>query len=224
MTETAPKLSIMQLILIPSVITLAITILRLVGELQNWSPIFFSREAGGGGAIVGISWLAPIFGIYFAIKLWNAGERPQSIVRVIVFAVVGILVMVAGFVIGSKVSPNPSSFALMLLIAAACIVAIALQSMAWPKLFATLLAYGYAARIPVAILMFFAIRGNWGTHYDVVPPGFPEMDWIRKWILIGAIPQLAMWIAFTVLVGILCGGIAVALRRRSEPATATASA
>ena len=35
------------LILVPSLITLAITILRLVGELENWSPRYFGKAAGG---------------------------------------------------------------------------------------------------------------------------------------------------------------------------------
>src|SRR6185295_3142583 len=64
--------------LVPSLITLAITILRLVGELQNWSPTFFSRAAGGAGAIVGIVWLVPIFGVYFAVKLAKAGATPGA--------------------------------------------------------------------------------------------------------------------------------------------------
>ena len=38
----------------------------------------------------------------------------------------------------------------------------------------TLLAYGLAARIPVAGIMFLAMMGRWGTHYDYVgmPPEF----------------------------------------------------
>jgi hypothetical protein len=39
------------------------------------------------------------------------------------------------------------------------VAAAALQFPAWLALFKVLLAYGYAARIPVAIVMFFAIRG-----------------------------------------------------------------
>ena len=39
-----------QLILVPAVITLAVTLLRLVGELQDWSPALFSKAPGGGGA------------------------------------------------------------------------------------------------------------------------------------------------------------------------------
>ena len=54
-----------RLILVAAVITLAVTLLRLVGELQQWSSALFNREPGGGGAIVGIVWLVPVFGIYF---------------------------------------------------------------------------------------------------------------------------------------------------------------
>jgi len=32
-----------KLILVPAVITLAVTLLRLVGGLQGWSPILFNR-------------------------------------------------------------------------------------------------------------------------------------------------------------------------------------
>ena len=65
-----------QLILVPAVITFAVTLLRLVGELQGWSPRLFSKAAGGGGAIVGISWLVVIFGAWFGWKLAKAGQRP----------------------------------------------------------------------------------------------------------------------------------------------------
>ena len=35
-----------------------------------------------------------------------------------------------------------------------------------------LIAYAFAARIPVLIVMFFAMRGGWGTHYDAVEARF----------------------------------------------------
>ena len=56
MSEPAAGFSIRRLIMVPAVITLAVTLLRLVGELQHWSPRFFSREAGGAFALVGIVW------------------------------------------------------------------------------------------------------------------------------------------------------------------------
>ena len=72
------KKSIVQLILVPSLITLAITVLRLEGELHHWGSPWFNNSAGGGGAIVGISWLPIIFGPYFALKLASSGEGTSS--------------------------------------------------------------------------------------------------------------------------------------------------
>jgi hypothetical protein len=47
--------SIPRLIMVPSLITLGITILRLIGELQHWSPSLFNPAPGRGGAIIGIT-------------------------------------------------------------------------------------------------------------------------------------------------------------------------
>ena len=105
--------------------------------------------------------------------------------------------------------PGKEVIGLLLMVAAA-----ALQFKAWPVLSKTLLAYGYAARIPVAIVMFFAIRGNWGTHYDALPPGFSDMSFWPKYVQIGLIPQLIFWVAFTMVVGALFGGIATAIFTR----------
>ena len=94
------RISIARLIFIPSVITLAVTLLRLFGELQGWPSVLFSREAGGGGSIIGITWLALIFGVYFALKLLRAGEAPLSAVRVIGFALLGLLLTFVGGFLG----------------------------------------------------------------------------------------------------------------------------
>src|SRR5438093_1058753 len=110
MSETSERVSISSLILWPSVITLAITVLRLVGELQHWSPRFFNPEPGGGGALVGISWLPLIFGIYFALKLAGAGEGPASAGRAILIPILGIILMVGGAVASSVViSKKPTA-------------------------------------------------------------------------------------------------------------------
>ena len=67
----------MQLVLWPAVITLGITLLRLFGELQGWAPALFNRAAGGGFALIGISWLPILLGPYFALKLAKSGKgRP----------------------------------------------------------------------------------------------------------------------------------------------------
>jgi hypothetical protein len=91
----------------------------------------------------------------------------------------------------------------------------------WPELGRVLLVYAFAARIPVAVLMLIAMLGAWGTHYDVAPPGFPEMSVWRRYFLIGLVPQLTVWIWITVAVGAVFGAFAVLVaHRRPRPATA----
>jgi hypothetical protein len=209
--------SIPKLILIPSIITLAITLLRLVGELNNWTPALFNKAAGGGGALLGISWLPPILGIWFAYKLIKADETPdRSSGRVILHAIGGIVLFACGgALMGTQRPENFSPIVgiggLLLFIAA-----VAIQFPTWRKFFKTILAYAFAARVPVAILMFFAIKGAWGTHYDVAPPNFPEMSWFAKYILIGLMPQLLLWIPFTVITGTLTAGITALVMQRGK--------
>jgi hypothetical protein len=88
---------------------------------------------------------------------------------------------------------------------------------AWPELGRTLLAYALAARIPVVLVMLVAIFGNWGTHYDVLPPNPPPnllaAGPLARWFWIGLLPQMTIWIANTVLVGTIFGAALVALAR-----------
>ncbi len=219
-TTSGSRPSITQLILVPAVITLAITILRLVGELQHWSRVLFNPSAGGGAAVVGIAWLPFIFGPYFALKLASAGEGPKSVGKAIGFAVLGIAVAVSGGFLGFAPKLQfPGKLLVGLVVIAA---AAAIQIPAWPPFAKTLLAYAYAARIPVAIVMFFAIQGNWGTHYDALPPNYNgPMELLPKYLFIGVIPQLVFWVAYTVVLGALVGTIVAAVARRGKPAPVT---
>jgi hypothetical protein len=210
------RVQITRLILIPSVVTLVITLLRVIGELQHWSPTLFNPAAGGGGALVGITWLIPIFGIYFALKLASAGEGPAGVGRAIGMAVLGLVVMAAGsfLAVAPQIQiPGKLLIGLLLIVAGA-----ALQFRTWPALSKALLAYGYAARIPVVIVTFFAIRANWGTHYDALPPAFAETTFWARYVQTALVPQLVFWVAFTVVVGVLFGSIARAIfiRRNIE--------
>jgi hypothetical protein len=211
------RISITRLILVPSVITLAVTLLRLVGELQHWPARLFNPEAGGQGSIIGIAWLAPIFGIYFAMKLVRAGETPAGAGRVIGFAVLALVVTFAGGFVGFGMKAEfPGKILVGLVLIAAGVV---IPFFGWRVLSKVLLAYGYAARVPVVILMYFAMRGNWGTHYDAIPPELPQnMSFWTKYFELGVVPQMLMWIAFTIIMGSLFGGIAIALLRRNRPA------
>jgi hypothetical protein len=217
MKDGNEDLPLTSLVLVPALITLAVTLLRLCGELLNWSPTFFSRAPGGAGAIVGIVWLVPVFGVYFALKLIHRGHGPSSVGRAIGIPLLALLLVPATIFVALNI-PLPIRIGVL---GVGCIVALVVAFRGWPALARTLFVYGLAARIPVAIVMFVAILGNWGTHYELGPPGFPEMSAIPKWFWIGLVPQLTLWMAFTVIVGSLFGGLAaLATGRRAAPAAA----
>ncbi|HSD65293.1 MAG TPA: hypothetical protein VLF95_01260 [Vicinamibacteria bacterium] len=207
-----------RLILVPAVITLAVTLLRLVGELQGWSPRFFSREAGGGGALVGISWLVPVFGAWFGWKLAVAGEGPASLWRALGLTVLAIAALPVSGLVAAGLGLKEVSLATLGVYALVSVAALVLAMRAWPALGRTLLAYGLAARVPVILVMLGAILGSWGTHYDAMPPGTPEASGLQKWLFAGVLPQLTIWQWFTVAVGGLFGIAAAAAARRRRTA------
>jgi hypothetical protein len=210
MSEDVSRVPVRELILVPSIVTLGVTLLRLAGELQNWSPTLFNKTAGGGGALVGISWLILVFGFYFGWRLTKAGDGPESAGKVVGLAFVVALVVVGVSAAFGRISQN----AFFLAFTVGSIVGVVVTARLWPALWKTLLAYAFAARIPVAIVMLLAILGNWGTHYDVAPPDFPEMAPVVRWLMIGLLPQMTLWIFMTVVGGLLFGGIAAAIARR----------
>jgi hypothetical protein len=210
------------LVLVPAIITLAITLLRLVGELRNWSPALFGKAAGGGGALIGISWLPPIFGVHFALKLVRAGEGPARRGRAIAFALASLLALPLTVAVGRAVG---APFAVMIGVLAVTTLAGAwVACQGWPALGQTLFVYALLARVPVALLMLPAILGNWGTHYDVRPPNFPPVGPFATWLLIGLVPQLTLWIGLTISTGMVTGTIAAALARSRPPDTVASAA
>ena len=217
-TERPGSPDLKSLVLVPAVITLAVTLLRLVGELLQWSPTFFSRSAGGGFALVGIVWLVPLFAIYFARRIAQAGSTPGG-GRTIGYSVLGIAIVVGSGYLASVLKMSPNGVFVVILVG--CVVAAWLAHRSWPALGRTLLAYGLAARVPVVLVMLVAIYANWGTHYDVPPPNFPPSDPLPKWFFIGFLPQIFLWVPFTMVVGALFGGLTVlAVGRGQQPARA----
>jgi hypothetical protein len=214
----------LRLVLVPGLITFGVTILRLVGELNGWSRTFFNAEAGGGGALVGITWLVPVFAIYFALKLSQSGEAPAA-GKTLLYAVLGLAAYFAIFFGGMAVlgfDPNQPSLTALVIIVAGALIGLAVAYTGAGNLGKVLVAYGLAARIPVILVMLVAMIGNWGTHYDVAPPGVPEMGVFQKWVFLGVIPQLSIWMAFTVVLGAFFGAIALFVAERRKTALRTA--
>jgi hypothetical protein len=199
------------LILMPALLTMFITLLRLSGELMNWSPALFDKTPGGGGALIGISWLIPVFGIYFALKLSDSGWPPASVGRALLMAFLAAVIGIGSGVVAGRLWGDIAGIVTISIVG---LGSIALAYRGWPALGKTLVAYGLAARVPVAIVMLLAILGDWGTHYDVAPPDFPVMGPLKKWVWIGLVPQLTLWIFLTVVGGMIAGSIAVAFTAR----------
>jgi len=202
------RCSVFRLILVPGIITLAVTLLRLLGELQHWAKVLFNPEAGGPWSIIGIAWLAPIFGIYFAARLLAGGQGPTSAWRALGWAIFAMVVIIALAYLGSVLHIERSFKGRLIYIWLVTAIAALVTLLGWPALFKVIVAYGYAARIPVAVVMFFAFRGNWGTHYDALPSDMPlgYSLWEKYWLL-GFFPQLVFWVGYTVVSGMLLGGI-----------------
>jgi hypothetical protein len=204
--------SIGRLILVPALITLAVTLVRLVGELARWSPSLFNREPGGPGALVGIVWLIPVFGIYFALRLARVGERPPGVGRAIGWSLLAFLLNTGLFIASVKLLPA-SPVAQLAIFAAGSWISIALARPGWPALWRVLLAYGLAARIPVLIVMFLAIFLRWDSHYAKPRPDFPPMGPGGLFFWTALLPQMSIWIYLTIVGGILFGAVAVGVRR-----------
>jgi hypothetical protein len=104
---------------------------------------------------------------------------------------------------------------LLLMLASAFI-----PGLGWRSLGNTLLAYAFAARIPVLIVMLVAMLGNggqgWGTHYDVAPPGFPSQTLAARFLHLAVFPQMTLWIGWTVVLGAILGATVAAVARRGK--------
>lgn len=207
------RTSIGRLILLPALLTLGVTLVRLAGELAGGSPTFFSRAVGGGAAIVGIIWLVPPLGVYFARRL-DRSEGSASPGRVAGFAALG-LAAFAGLAAVGFARPT-ASLGQFLAIGAGAALGVAITRAGWPRLWSALLWYGLAARVPVALVVLVAILNDWRTHYDSPPPGLPDLSPFIRWVAIGAIPQLTIWIAITVIGGALFGAAGLLVGRRTK--------
>ncbi len=205
---------VLALVLWPVILTLAVTLVRLVGELRGGSPAWFSRLPGGGLAIVGIAWLAPFVGAYFGWCLTRAGVRSPGVATVAGWPA-GALLLGLAIGYGLERVAQPSWTGTLVLWAGVAVLVAMMSFVTWPALGWPLLVYAASARLAVAFVMAFAIWKGWGTHYDALPPGFPGLPPMARWLWTGLLPQTTIWIAFTLAVGMTgaAAGVWLASRR-----------
>jgi len=192
-------------LLVAASITLAITLLRLTGERLQWAEWLFGRSAGGGGALLGIGWLIPVFGIWFARRLAANGSAPLDRRGAIVLPLLGIAGIAAVFTVAKLLLPvSVGTFVFVALALPLCSL-LALRG--WPALARVLFAYALLARLPVLVITALAVAGNWGTHYERLAPGSPEMGDVARTAVL-CLAQLCIWLPLTLLIGGLAGGLA----------------
>ena len=209
--RAGPSLNAPHLIVVPALIAVAVTALRAFGEVHHWpEPIVNSAVCGK--AILGVVWLVPIFGVYFAVRLFRARSQPKFLVRAVILAIASVLLKLGGTFVMER--PGLGYITRVSLNLAVTALALGLQAFAWPDLFKTLLLYGYASRVPIAVVGFLAMRGHWGTHYDALDPGFPQIGFWPTYIRVSLIPNIFFMEAYTVIVGGLLGVFAFAAMRK----------
>lgn len=196
-------------------LALAVTLLRLAGERLGWSAEWFSRATTGVvptrlSWVVGITWLALPFGVWLALRLVGSHEPPPSSRSALGFALLGAIVF---FALGRVVAQLGLGFPSVLLgIWTAAVAGAALAWHGWPALGRRLLVYGLLSRAPVVVVMFLALRGQWGTHYDYVDtPAVRQMPFVPAFLWLAFFPQLVFWVGFTVIEGALTGAAAALL-------------
>jgi hypothetical protein len=135
--------SIARLIAVPGVISIAVTALRLAGELLHWPKPFVNSDVCG-KAILGVIWLVPIFVIYFAVRLLHAGDTPQRFGRPLFLAISGLALKLAGtFLMESHAMTYAPRLSMNFIVT---LIALVLCAMAWR----TLCKGAAGLRIPVA--------------------------------------------------------------------------
>lgn len=210
------------LLVVPAAITLAVTILRLVGELQGWNEALFGSAGPGPGkqGLFGITLLIPVFGAWFGWRLRRDTGGPAHAGRAALLYLLGAAVLFGGFALAMAIGlivmptkeapgvPDGMVSSLVLVLAA-----IAVAFAAWPRLSLTLLLYALLARIPVVVVTHLAVARDWDTHHVRLPPDFALPADASKAMFL-SMPQVTFWIAITMLAGGLVGCLGAALARR----------
>ncbi len=207
--------SIGRTIRVPVILSLVILAVRLTGELLALDPTWFAREAGGGGALLGISWLIPVFGFLFGWRLTSEGHAPDRPGLAFILNLLGLALLVAGL-IGAVQTLEPGMLGPAL--GALGVVTALFAWRAWPELAKRLLAYGLVVRVVVVAITLIVFPMQLGTHFEAVAPSFADQPRDAQLMAL-CMAQITFWIPGTALAGGVAGSVASMIRgRRSDDA------
>ena len=204
---TAAAPSTFRLILVPSIVTLLVSVLRFVGETKGWFPV----AAGGSATWLGITWFGLAFALWFAHRLRRAGSAPRGS-RTWLCSVVSLLplVAVAAWRVPNVLAMEGDEAGLDYLRATAIMFAVAgcfaavVAFVVWPRLAWTLLVYAIPARLTVVVLTWIDKDQDLKLHYTKFGPKGFERD-MEGTIVSASIMQLGFWVPFTIFAGTLLG-------------------
>ena len=217
MSDKKKTPGVLSLVLVPAILSLLVSIARLVGQLVEGPVWLFGEAKPGAPSAVGIVWLIFVFGAWFGFRLRSAGVAPTRLLPAFwgllagIAAGVGLIVLSVQF--GALVMPAPDTAPrglhwFMLGLGTMVVGAV----LAWPRLALTLLVYGYLARIPVIAITALCLSLEWdNTHYTQLPPVDIGDDFGER-LLWSSMPQLTLWPAATVAIGSICGFLGAWLR------------
>jgi hypothetical protein len=199
----------------PVIVSLVILATRLTGEVLEIDSPWFAREAGGGGSLLGMSWLIPVFGFLFGWKLTTERHAPDRPGLALILNLLGLALLVGGL-IGAVQMLDPDVLGPAL--GALGVVTALFAWRAWPELAKRLLVYGLIVRAAVIAITLVVFPMQLGTHFELVAPSMADLP--RDAQLVGlCMAQVAFWIPGTALAGGIAGCIASMIRgRRSDDA------
>ena len=199
----------LRLILLPTLVTLAVSAMRLTGEVQGW----VHSQSGGALHLLGISWLPFAFGPLFAVLLVRDGSRPR--LRAAWpwgLIALGLLAAAVMWRFGPLLSATDSDETwAMLRSSVVVLVAIAValaasKALVWPRLAWTLLCYAIPARVAVVAITWLAKHMEWETHYTKFGPPGMERD-MGTTLVSASIAQLGFWTPYTIIAGFVFGAM-----------------
>jgi hypothetical protein len=208
MSRATPSLG--ALILWPSILTLVVSVMRVIVESQT---DLIGSAPGGGGAVLGITWLVFVFGAWFGVRLARGGSAPR--LRPAWIWALCAFVAIAGAVAWTfadidRGDRSDAAFeqlrAQVLLLAAVACGASVLSFVVWPRLALACLLYAIPARLTVVGLTAIAKASAWDTHYTKLGPAAIERG-LEETVTAAAVAQLGFWVPFTVVGGVLAGSL-----------------
>ena len=203
-------------VVVPIALTWLLALARLAGELADGPAWLFSTASGGGTALVGVLWLVPVFGVWFAASLVRAGSGPKDRLRAICLHLLAAAIYVGGFQLAGRVdgSTHAGIATQILCMGGVAVVAGAVAYAAWPGLAAVNLLYGLGVRAATAAITVVAVLAAWGTHFEKLGPrdyaAMPRGE-VAAWL---AFTQIAFWVPFTVVGGGLFGSLSSLAMRK----------